>query len=140
MNGVNFAIEPCANFTHGLVKKTSHRTDRNGSAVSEPLSYGLLKLHPHWDSLRGHPRLRKSLGLARPEIGAPGCSGSAESGRWHRAATAQSAVAPVTVLGNAAQTSGRNGKRSASPDDLNDGHKRQKRKRKSHYEKQKKIS
>jgi TolB-like protein/Tfp pilus assembly protein PilF len=32
-----------------------------------PLSYGLLKLHPHWDSLRGHPRFEKIVASLAPK-------------------------------------------------------------------------
>ena len=36
--------------------------------VPNNLSYGLLKLHPYWDSLRGDPRFEKIGRLARAEI------------------------------------------------------------------------
>jgi TolB-like protein/Flp pilus assembly protein TadD len=32
-----------------------------------PLSYGLLKLHPHWDSLRGDPRFEKIVASLAPK-------------------------------------------------------------------------
>ncbi len=31
------------------------------------LSYALLKLHPQWDSLRGHPRLKKIVASLAPK-------------------------------------------------------------------------
>jgi Flp pilus assembly protein TadD len=35
--------------------------------VPNPLSYGLLKLHPHWDSLRGDPRFEKIVASLVPK-------------------------------------------------------------------------
>jgi serine/threonine protein kinase/tetratricopeptide (TPR) repeat protein len=35
--------------------------------VPNPLSYGLLKLHPHWDSLRGDPRFEKIVASLAPK-------------------------------------------------------------------------
>jgi hypothetical protein len=42
---------------------------RPATAVQVPatLSYGLLKLHPQWDSLRGDPRFEEICRLARAE-------------------------------------------------------------------------
>ena len=57
-------------------------------AASQMLSYGALKLFPFWDPLRGDrvreigSALRKNRRLARTEIGLPGCSRPARSGRW----------------------------------------------------------
>ena len=35
--------------------------------VPNPLSYGLLKLHPYWDSLRGDPRFEKIAASLAPQ-------------------------------------------------------------------------
>ena len=35
--------------------------------VPNPLSYGLLKLHPHWDSLRGDARFEKIVASLTPK-------------------------------------------------------------------------
>ena len=35
--------------------------------VPNPLSYGLLKLHPYWDSLRGDPRFEKIVASLAPK-------------------------------------------------------------------------
>ena len=35
--------------------------------VPNPLSYGLLKLHPDWDSLRGDPRFEKIVSSLAPK-------------------------------------------------------------------------
>ena len=35
--------------------------------VPNELSYGLLKLHPYWDSLRGDPRFEKIVASLAPE-------------------------------------------------------------------------
>ena len=35
--------------------------------VPNPLSYGLLKLHPYWDPLRGDPRFEKIVASLAPK-------------------------------------------------------------------------
>jgi len=35
--------------------------------VPNSLSYGLLKLHPYWDSLRGDPRFEKIVASLAPK-------------------------------------------------------------------------
>jgi hypothetical protein len=35
--------------------------------VPNQLSYGLLKLHPYWDSLRGDPRFEKIVASLAPK-------------------------------------------------------------------------
>jgi len=35
--------------------------------VPNTLSYGLLKLHPYWDALRGDPRFEKIVALLAPK-------------------------------------------------------------------------
>ena len=35
--------------------------------VPNPLSYGLLKLHPYWDSLRGDPRFEQIVASLAPK-------------------------------------------------------------------------
>jgi hypothetical protein len=35
--------------------------------IPNPLSYGLLKLHPDWDSLRGDPRFEKIVAALAPK-------------------------------------------------------------------------
>ena len=35
--------------------------------VPNPLSYGLLKLHPHWGPLRGNPRFKQIVASLAPK-------------------------------------------------------------------------
>ena len=49
-------------------KDRAVRADRDGGRARALLSYGLLKLHPYWDSLRGDPRFEKIVASLAPKL------------------------------------------------------------------------
>jgi serine/threonine protein kinase/Tfp pilus assembly protein PilF len=59
MAGVDFAINLAQIYAWTGEKELAIEQIEMVQRFPNPLSYGLLKLHPHWDSLRGHPRFEK---------------------------------------------------------------------------------
>ena len=65
--------------------------------VPNPLSYGLLKLHPHWDPLRGNPRFKQIVPRSRRNSSL-GCSRFAWWVALHRTATRRALSLPSLSL------------------------------------------
>ena len=66
-NGVWFAIALAQIYAWTGEKDLAIEQIEMVQRVPNPLSYGLLKLHPHWDSLRGDPRFEKIVASLAPK-------------------------------------------------------------------------
>ena len=66
-DGVNFAINLAQIYAWTGEKDLAIGQIEMAQRFPNPLSYGLLKLHPHWDSLRGHPRFEKVVASLAPK-------------------------------------------------------------------------
>jgi hypothetical protein len=64
--GVEFAINLAQIYAWTGEKDLATKQIEMVQRVSNRLSYGLLKLHPHWDSLRGDPRFEKIVASLAP--------------------------------------------------------------------------
>jgi serine/threonine-protein kinase len=67
MDGVDYAIRLAQIYAWTGEKDLAIQQIEMVQRVPNPLSYGLLKLHPHWDSLRGHPRFEKIVASLAPK-------------------------------------------------------------------------
>jgi TolB-like protein/Tfp pilus assembly protein PilF len=65
--GVDFAIHLAQIYAWTGEKDLAIEQIELVQRFPNPLSYGLLKLHPHWDSLRGHPRFEKIVASLAPK-------------------------------------------------------------------------
>jgi tetratricopeptide (TPR) repeat protein len=65
--GVDFAIHLAQIYAWTGEKDLAIEQIEMVQRFPNPLSYGLLKLHPHWDSLRGHPRFEKIVASLAPK-------------------------------------------------------------------------
>jgi hypothetical protein len=65
--GVDFAINLAQTYAWTGEKDLAIEQIEMVQRFPNPLSYGLLKLHPHWDSLRGHPRFEKIVASLAPK-------------------------------------------------------------------------
>ena len=66
-DGVNFAINLAQIYAWTGEKDLAIEQIEMVRRVPNPLSYGLLKLHPHWDPLRGDPRFEKIVASLAPK-------------------------------------------------------------------------
>jgi tetratricopeptide (TPR) repeat protein len=66
-DAVNFAINLAQIYAWTGEKDLAIEQIEMVQRVPNPLSYGLLKLHPHWDSLRGDPRFEKIVASLAPK-------------------------------------------------------------------------
>jgi serine/threonine protein kinase/Tfp pilus assembly protein PilF len=67
MDGVDFAINLAQIYAWTGEKDLAIEQIEMVQRFPNPLSYGLLKLHPHWDSLRGDPRFEKIVASLAPK-------------------------------------------------------------------------
>jgi len=67
VDGVEFAINLAQIYAWTGEKDLAIEQIEMVQRVPNPLSYGLLKLHPHWDSLRGDPRFEKIVASLAPK-------------------------------------------------------------------------
>ena len=67
MDGVDYAINLAQIYAWLGEKELAIEQIEMVQRFPNPLSYGLLKLHPHWDSLRGHPRFEKIVASLAPK-------------------------------------------------------------------------
>jgi serine/threonine protein kinase/Tfp pilus assembly protein PilF len=65
--GVDFAIHLAQIYAWTGEKDLAIEQIEMVQRFPNPLSYGLLKLHPHWDSLRGDPRFEKIVASLAPK-------------------------------------------------------------------------
>jgi TolB-like protein/Tfp pilus assembly protein PilF len=65
--GVDFAIHLAQIYAWTGEKDLAIEQLEMVQRFPNPLSYGLLKLHPHWDSLRGDPRFEKIVASLAPK-------------------------------------------------------------------------
>jgi tetratricopeptide (TPR) repeat protein len=65
--GVDFAIHLAQIYAWTGEKDLAIEQIELVQRFPNPLSYGLLKLHPHWDSLRGDPRFEKIVASLAPK-------------------------------------------------------------------------
>ncbi len=66
-DGVNYAINLAQIYAWTGEKDLAIEQIEMVQRFPNPLSYGLLKLHPHWDSLRGDPRFEKIVASLAPK-------------------------------------------------------------------------
>jgi serine/threonine protein kinase/Flp pilus assembly protein TadD len=66
-DGINYAINLAQIYAWTGEKDLAIEQVEMVQRFPNPLSYGLLKLHPHWDSLRGHPRFEKIVASLAPK-------------------------------------------------------------------------
>jgi hypothetical protein len=65
--GVDFAIDLAQIYAWTGEKDLAIEQIEIVQRFPNPLSYGVLKLHPHWDSLRGDPRFEKLAASLAPK-------------------------------------------------------------------------
>jgi tetratricopeptide (TPR) repeat protein len=65
--GIDFAIHLAQIYAWTGEKDLAIEQIEMVQRFPNPLSYGLLKLHPHWDSLRGDPRFEKIVASLAPK-------------------------------------------------------------------------
>jgi serine/threonine-protein kinase len=65
--GINYAINLAQIYAWTGEKDLAVEQIEMIQRFPNPLSYGLLKLHPHWDSLRGDPRFEKIVASLAPK-------------------------------------------------------------------------
>src|SRR6266536_1667825 len=66
-DGINYAINLAQIYAWTGEKDLAIEQIEMVQRFPNPLSYGLLKLHPHWDSLRGDPRFEKIVASLAPK-------------------------------------------------------------------------
>ena len=66
MDGVHFAVNLAHIYAWTGEKDLAIEQIEMVQRFPNPLSYGLLKLHPHWDSLRGDPHFEKIVASLAP--------------------------------------------------------------------------
>ncbi len=67
MDAVDYAINLAQIYAWTGEKDLAIEQIEMAQRFPNPLSYGLLKLHPHWDSLRGDPRFKKIVASLAPK-------------------------------------------------------------------------
>jgi serine/threonine protein kinase len=67
LDGVDFAINLAQIYVWTGEKDLAIEQIEMVQRFPNPLSYGLLKLHPHWDPLRGDPRFEKIVASLAPK-------------------------------------------------------------------------
>ena len=66
-DGINYAINLAQIYAWTGEKELAIEQIEMVQRFPNPLSYGLLKLHPHWDSPRGNPRFEKIVASLAPK-------------------------------------------------------------------------